>query len=202
MLQILLNATGAADKENRRGGTKTRAGSVPPRATTPGSAPGKGGGAVTPAVRPASSMGRSHSVPSKRPRLAETETNVPHVARLGRSCRVPRAPARSPCPCPCARPSFPSLYPAPCPPPSPSARGARDWASAVEGTARCGGCTTPCFGLAPYAKRWLGTRHVHVEEPTGDRPQSEAGAQGKLPPTTERRLGTSTGSAWAVWRLG
>lgn len=78
MLHILLNAAGGADKENRRGGTKARAGSVPPRATTPGSAPGKGGGAITPAVRPASSMGRSQSVPSKRPRLAET--NVPQVA--------------------------------------------------------------------------------------------------------------------------
>ncbi|KAI9465802.1 microtubule associated protein-domain-containing protein [Lactarius psammicola] len=77
MLQILLHATGTADKENRRGGTKARAGSVPPRATTPGSAPVKGGGVVTPAVRPASSMGRSQSVPSKRPRLAET--NVPQV---------------------------------------------------------------------------------------------------------------------------
>jgi protein regulator of cytokinesis 1 len=73
MLQILLSATGAADKENRRG-TKTRAGSVPPRATTPNSAPGKG--VVTPAIRPASSMGRAQSVPSKRPRLAETN-NVP-----------------------------------------------------------------------------------------------------------------------------
>jgi protein regulator of cytokinesis 1 len=69
MLQILLSAAGTADKENRRNG-KARAGSVPPRATTPNSAPGKG--VVTPAVRPASSMGRSHSVPSKRPRLAET----------------------------------------------------------------------------------------------------------------------------------
>lgn len=69
MLQFLLSATGAADKENRRSG-KARAGSVPPRATTPNSAPGKG--VVTPAVRPASSMGRAHSVPSKRPRLAET----------------------------------------------------------------------------------------------------------------------------------
>jgi Ase1/PRC1/MAP65 family protein len=77
MLQILLNATGAADKENRRG-TKARAGSVPPRATTPNSAPGKG--VVTPAVRPASSMGRAHSVPSKRPRLAETNNNGPQVA--------------------------------------------------------------------------------------------------------------------------
>ncbi|KAH9042589.1 microtubule associated protein-domain-containing protein [Lactarius pseudohatsudake] len=84
MLQILLNATGGGgDKENRRGGTKARAGSVPPPATTPGSAPGKGGGGgtVTPAVRPASSMGRSQSVPSKRPRLAET--NVPQQVPSG-----------------------------------------------------------------------------------------------------------------------
>jgi Ase1/PRC1/MAP65 family protein len=72
MLQILLNATGAADKENRRG-TKARAGSVPPRATTPNSAPGKG--VVTPAIRPASSMGRAQSVPSKRPRLADTNNS-------------------------------------------------------------------------------------------------------------------------------
>ena len=45
---------------------------MPPRATTPNSAPGKG--AVTPAVRPASSMGcsQSQSAPSKRPRLVET----------------------------------------------------------------------------------------------------------------------------------
>lgn len=69
MLQILLSTAGAADKENRRG-AKVRAGSVPPRATTPNSAPGKG--VVTPAVRPASSMGRPQSVPNKRPRLAET----------------------------------------------------------------------------------------------------------------------------------
>ena len=71
MLQILLSVTGAADKENRRG-AKGRAGSVPPRATTPNSAPGKG--TITPAVRPASSMGcsQSQSMPSKRPRLAET----------------------------------------------------------------------------------------------------------------------------------
>lgn len=73
MLQFLLGAAGAADKENRRGG-KARAGSVPPRATTPNSAPGKG--AVTPAVRPASSMGRAQSVPSKRPRLAQADNVV------------------------------------------------------------------------------------------------------------------------------
>ena len=82
MLQILLSATGGGDKENRRSGGKARAGSVPPRATTPNSAPGKG--AITPAVRPASSMDRLHSVPSKRPRLAET--NVAQVPRF-----VPRS---------------------------------------------------------------------------------------------------------------
>ncbi|KAI0300522.1 microtubule associated protein-domain-containing protein [Multifurca ochricompacta] len=74
MLQILFSAAGLADKENGRG-MKARAGSVPPRATTPNSAPGKG--MITPAIRPASSMGRSQSAPNKRPRLAET--NVPQV---------------------------------------------------------------------------------------------------------------------------
>ncbi|KAF8483578.1 microtubule associated protein-domain-containing protein [Russula ochroleuca] len=94
ILQILLNAAGAADKENRRGG-KGRAGSVPPRATTPNSAPGKG--AITPAVRPASSMGcsQSQSVPNKRPRLAET--NVAQGPRfVPRSASGPSAGAGHP----------------------------------------------------------------------------------------------------------
>ena len=95
MLQILLSATGAADKENRLG-AKPRAGSVPPRMTTPNSALGKG--AVTPAVRPASSMGCSQSVPSKRPRLAETNgsngTQVPSF--VPRSAGGPSAGAGHP----------------------------------------------------------------------------------------------------------
>ena len=93
MLQILLSA-GAGDKENRRG-AKGRAGSVPPRATTPNSAPGKG--TVTPVVRPASSMGcsQSQSVPNKRPRLAET--NVPQGPRfVPRSVSGPSAGAGHP----------------------------------------------------------------------------------------------------------
>lgn len=94
MLQILLSAAGATDKENRPG-AKPRAGSVPPRMTTPNSAPGKG--AVTPAVRPASSMGcsQSQSVPSKRPRLAETNgTQVPSF--VPRSAGGPSAGAGHP----------------------------------------------------------------------------------------------------------
>ena len=94
MLQILLSATGAANKENRLG-AKPRAGSVPPRMTTPNSAPGKG--AITPAVRPASSMGcsQSRSVPSKRPRLAETNgTQVPSF--VPRSVDGPSAGAGHP----------------------------------------------------------------------------------------------------------
>jgi len=92
MLQILLSAAGVGDKENRRG-ANSRAGSVPPRATTPNSAPGKG--AITPAVRPASSMGCSQSsVPSKRPRLAET--NVPQPSFVPRSASGPSAGAGHP----------------------------------------------------------------------------------------------------------
>jgi len=94
MLQVLLSATSAGDKENRRG-AKPRAGSVPQRATTPNSVPGKG--AITPAVRPASSMGcsQSQSLPNKRPRLAET--NVPQVAGfVPRSASGPSAGASHP----------------------------------------------------------------------------------------------------------
>jgi len=96
MLQILLSATGAADKENRLG-AKPRAGSVPPRMTTPNSAPGKG--AITPAVRPASSMGCSQlqSVPNKRPRLAETNGNGTQVPSfVPRSAGGPSAGAGHP----------------------------------------------------------------------------------------------------------
>lgn len=89
MLQILLSAAGAADKENRVG-AKPRAGSVPPRTTTPNSAPGKG--AATPVVRPASSMGcsQSRSVLGKRPRLAETNGTTTQVPSF-----VPRSASGS-----------------------------------------------------------------------------------------------------------
>jgi len=70
----------AQDQENanRRGKLGSRAGSVPPRATTPvaagatqGYVPRTKTGVVTPAVRPATSMG-SRSVPNKRQRVGES----------------------------------------------------------------------------------------------------------------------------------
>jgi protein regulator of cytokinesis 1 len=68
-----METVSAADQENRR--KPPRAGSVPPRATTPVNSlhsyvPGSKTGVVTPAVRPGSSMA-SHSAPNKRPRLGE-----------------------------------------------------------------------------------------------------------------------------------
>ncbi|KAI0777683.1 microtubule associated protein-domain-containing protein [Trametes elegans] len=83
MLQLLLETMPAVDKENGNKRTKGRAGSVPPRATTPANghyltAPtsGHGGGSkmgvVTPAVRSSSTFSSSQSVPNKRPRLGES----------------------------------------------------------------------------------------------------------------------------------
>lgn len=96
MLQLLMETVSANDKENGNKRTKSRAGSVPPRATTPGNgtshlgAPtsGHGGktGVVTPAVRPASSLASSQSVPNKRPRLGDsTSTHANTRAPLGNS---------------------------------------------------------------------------------------------------------------------
>jgi len=69
-----MEAVSAADQENRR--KPPRAGSVPPRATTPVNSlhayvPGTKTGVVTPAVRPGSA---SQSVPNKRQRLGELST--------------------------------------------------------------------------------------------------------------------------------
>lgn len=91
MLQLLMETASANDKENNKRGRPARAGSVPPRSKTPsnppnhylpatthGGAHSKGTGAVTPAVRPGSSMATSQ--PSKRPRLGEStaaHNNVP-----------------------------------------------------------------------------------------------------------------------------
>ncbi|KAI0055291.1 hypothetical protein BV25DRAFT_1895369 [Artomyces pyxidatus] len=88
MLEILMPAGAPSDKENRRANSAngsyrpgTRAGSVPPRATTPSygsgsssnSHQGGGRGTVTPAVRSASSMSNgSQSAPNKRPRLGDS----------------------------------------------------------------------------------------------------------------------------------
>ena len=83
MLQLLMETVPAVDKENNNKRSKGRAGSVPPRATTPANghhltAPtsshggGSKTGVVTPAVRPSSSLSNSQSVPNKRPRLGES----------------------------------------------------------------------------------------------------------------------------------
>ncbi|RPD65486.1 hypothetical protein L226DRAFT_456522 [Lentinus tigrinus ALCF2SS1-7] len=98
MMQLLMETVSANDKENGRKGPKGRAGSVPPRATTPANgynhAPptsGHGGrsGVVTPAIRPSSSLSSSQSVPNKRPRLGESTTNPP-------SARAPLGSNRGP----------------------------------------------------------------------------------------------------------
>lgn len=93
MLQFLMETVSAADKENANKRTKGRAGSVPPRATTPNTtnhlAPSTSGhgksGVVTPAVRPASTLGSSQSVPNKRPRLGEATSVHTNRAPLGSS---------------------------------------------------------------------------------------------------------------------
>ena len=71
-----MEAVSAADQENKR--KPPRAGSVPPRATTPVNSvhsyvPGVKTGVVTPAVRPGSSIA-SQSVPNKRQRLGDSTT--------------------------------------------------------------------------------------------------------------------------------
>ena len=80
-LQILMASVSAADQENKR--KQPRAGSVPPRATTPvnsahGCTPGlKAGGVVTPAVRTSSQacVAGSQSLPHKRQRIGENGQN-------------------------------------------------------------------------------------------------------------------------------
>ncbi|TDL20353.1 hypothetical protein BD410DRAFT_791159 [Rickenella mellea] len=92
IVDVLMETMVATDKENARR-NKPRAGSVPPRATTPsfgndhhGNNNSNGGrsGTVTPAVRPGSSMGMTHSqsVPNKRQRVglasaSSTNTRTP-----------------------------------------------------------------------------------------------------------------------------
>ncbi|RDB26715.1 Anaphase spindle elongation protein 1 [Hypsizygus marmoreus] len=73
ILQILMETVSAAEQENKR--KPARAGSVPPRATTPVNSthayvPGTKIGVVTPAVRPGPA---SQSVPNKRQRLGTAE---------------------------------------------------------------------------------------------------------------------------------
>ena len=96
MLQLLMETVSATDKENAKRGKPARAGSVPPRSKTPSNPPhhylpatthGGGGhstakstgaGAVTPAVRPGSSMAMSAQPTSKRPRLGLGESTAAH----------------------------------------------------------------------------------------------------------------------------
>lgn len=72
ILRILMETASAADQENKRKNVP-RAGSAPPRATTPVNSsnhyvPGSGKGVVTPAIRPGPAMG---SGSNKRPRLGD-----------------------------------------------------------------------------------------------------------------------------------
>lgn len=88
-MQLLMETLSTADQENRR--KPPRAGSVPPRATTPVNPlnpyiPGVKTGVVTPAVRPASHTS-SQSVPNKRQRVAENlpSGHTPSYAGGGRA---------------------------------------------------------------------------------------------------------------------
>lgn len=86
-MQMLMETVSAADQENKRRPTSTRAGSVPACATTPvnsastGYVPGAKTGVVTPAVRTREQAGGgsgSQSVPSKRQRIGgEQATSTP-----------------------------------------------------------------------------------------------------------------------------
>ncbi|KIK71555.1 hypothetical protein GYMLUDRAFT_186402 [Collybiopsis luxurians FD-317 M1] len=86
ILRILQELVSAADQENRR--RPARAGSVPPRATTPVNQTGHNGympkGTVTPAVRPAPGSG-AKSAPNKRMKYGDESTlnHSGHRAPLG-----------------------------------------------------------------------------------------------------------------------
>ncbi|KAG5645682.1 hypothetical protein DXG03_005520 [Asterophora parasitica] len=86
ILQILMETVSAQDQENKR---KSRAGSVPPRATTPVNSTNAyvpGSKTVTPAIRPGSA---SQSVPNKRQRLGEPAP-APHIRQgSGGKSRTP-----------------------------------------------------------------------------------------------------------------
>ena len=95
-MQLLMETVSAADQENRR--KPLRAGSVPPRATTPVNpsnsyVPGVKTGVVTPAVRPASHIS-SQSVPNKRQRLGENLSSA-HTPNYAVGVRAPLGASRS-----------------------------------------------------------------------------------------------------------
>ena len=94
-MQLLMETVSTADQENKR--KPPRAGSVPPRATTPVNpsnsyVPGVKTGVVTPAVRPASHS--SSSVPNKRQRLGENLLSG-HTPNHADGVRAPLGPSRS-----------------------------------------------------------------------------------------------------------
>ena len=94
-MQLLMETVSAADQENRR--KPPRAGSVPPRATTPVNSsnlyvPGVKTGVVTPAVRSASHIS-SQSVPNKRQRLGENLSG--HTPDYAGGARAPLGASRS-----------------------------------------------------------------------------------------------------------
>ena len=94
-MQLLMETVSAADQENKR--KPPRAGSVPPRATTPVNpsnlyVPGVKTGVVTPAVRPASHG--SSSVPNKRQRLGENLSGHTPIHADG-GIRAPLCASRS-----------------------------------------------------------------------------------------------------------
>ena len=105
-LRNLMESVSAADQENKR--KPARAGSVPPRATTPvnsthGYVPGtKSTGVVTPALRTSSQAGCSQSVPNKRQRLGENGTTFQPAPRMPlgghQGVNVVSANARGPSP--------------------------------------------------------------------------------------------------------
>jgi len=79
-----METASSSDQENNSRKRGTRAGSVPPRSTTPSNsyAPAKTG-VVTPAIRPSASS--SHSMPNKRMKLNESTTFAPRALPLGAS---------------------------------------------------------------------------------------------------------------------
>lgn len=164
ILRILMETVGTTDKENanKRGKPQNgRAGSVPPRAKTPSNAPhhympmptsGHGGGrgansaAVTPAIRPGSSMA-SHS--NKRPRLGESTSTHNNAADLGRS-RGPGAPrAASPSKIPSKTPTAASSLPRPVPVAMPVPRS--ESAHHALGHGRMPSVQPHAHGYHPYA---------------------------------------------------
>ncbi|KAK2460002.1 hypothetical protein APHAL10511_008008 [Amanita phalloides] len=84
IMQIIMETVSAQDQENttRRGKQSSRSGSVPPRSTTPSGtgasqvhASGTRTGVVTPAVRPATSMG-TRSMSNKRQRIGDPHSGT------------------------------------------------------------------------------------------------------------------------------